>query len=342
MSQPRILILYTGGTIGMTIDADRGVLRPFTLDRILESVPLIKRLGCAIEAVSIDQPIDSSEVQPEHWAWIAKQVADGRHLYDGFVVLHGSDTMAYTASALSFMLMGLDRPVVLTGSQLPMGLVRTDARENLITSIMVAMAKLPNGRACVPEVSILFEDKLLRGNRTKKLSSSDFEAFRSPNYPPLARAGVNIVYRHEVIETHAFNKPWAPKFEMSTQVMSIRLFPGIDLRWLPQAVMENGAKAVVLETFGSGNAPMNKSVLEPLNKLCKAGIAVVNISQCVHGSVEMEKYATGQCLAEIGVLSGADLTFEASITKLMYALANIEPRNLTTFFNTPQCGELTF
>lgn len=326
----------------MTIDAQRGTLSPFTLDGMLESVPLLKRLGCEIDAVSIGQPIDSSEVDPSHWAWIAQQVANNRNRYDGFVVLHGSDTMAYTASALSFMLTGLDRPVVLTGSQLPMGLVRTDARENLITAIMVAMAKGPNGRPRVPEVCILFEDKLLRGNRTKKLSSSDFEAFRSPNYSPLARAGVNIVYRDEVIETRAFNKTWDPKFAMSKQVMSVRLFPGIDLSWLPNAVLVHGTKAVVVETYGTGNAPHDKMVLGPIGQLCREGILVANVSQCVHGTVDMKKYATGQALAEIGVLSGADLTFEAAMTKLMYSLANIEPRNQSTFFTTAQCGELTF
>jgi L-asparaginase len=339
MPRPRILILYTGGTIGMIRDADTGALRPFALEAVLEAVPLLGRLGCELNAVEVDEPIDSSDMTPAHWGWLVERIAEARLSYDGFVVMHGSDTMAYTASALSFMLQGLDRPVVLTGSQLPMGLVRTDARENLVTSIMVAMEKRPDGRPRVPEVSVLFEDRLYRGNRTTKVSSSDFEAFRSPNYPALARAGVSIRYDDDVVERDSFGCQWAPSTKMERAVMCLRLFPGIDLGWLPDHVQRHGVRGLVIETYGSGNAQRDPALLHALGTLVEAGVHVINVSQCIHGTVDMTKYDTGLRLMEAGVISGGDMTVEAALTKLMYALANIAAPEVAHFLSVPQRGE---
>jgi L-asparaginase len=341
MARPRILIIYTGGTIGMVHDSPGGPLVPFSMEALLRRVPTIGELGIDISTQELSQVIDSSGMTPAIWKELALLIGSCHDSFDGFVVLHGSDTMAYTASALSFMLRGLGRPVILTGSQLPIGLVRSDARENLITSLILASMRDEKDRPLINEVCVFFEATLFRGNRTHKFNAENFDAFRSVNYPPLAEAGVHLRVHNDRLlprPTEAF----MVLAEMDAAVATVRLFPGIDLAPYVQICADGHVRGLVLETFGSGNGPDSKVFLNDVTRIVEMGIPVLNITQCRGGRVNMEKYATGRSLAAVGVVSGADMTIEAGLAKMMHLLANIsESAELVRLLSVPICGELT-
>ena len=335
-----ILVLYTGGTIGMMKDPDTGALVPFDFENIYKHLPMLGNLCYRLDFYSFDPLIDSSNMNPEFWAMLATKIEENYEKYDGFVVLHGSDTMAYTASALSFMLENLGKPVVLTGSQLPMGEVRTDGRENFLAAIEIAAAK-ENDLSVVPEVCIFFQDKLLRGNRTTKFNAEDFNAFTSTNYPLLADVGVHIKYNKERIL-----KPTFKKLKLHTQmdpnVGILKLFPGISPDFVRHALNTPNLKGLVLETFGSGNATTAPWFLEALKEATDKGLIILNITQCQGGSVEMGRYETSLEMSRIGVVSGYDMTAEAAVAKLMYLIGEGQPREkILELLPLPIRGELT-
>jgi len=314
-SKPNILIIYTGGTIGMIQDPATGDLMPFQFDHLLEQIPELNRLDVNLHSIAFENPVDSSNMTPEIWQQIAQTIINNKEQHHGFVVLHGSDTMAYTASALSFMLQGLAKPVILTGSQLPMGIIRTDGKENFITAIEIAGARYPDGSPVVQEVAVYFEYRLYRGNRTKKVSAAHFNAIDSPNYPPLAEAGVDIRYHREALLipekiTDVFD------LRVSDDVHVIRLYPGMTRATLIHALQTPDMVAVVLETFGAGNAPSAYWFQQPIKDLIESGVTVVNVTQCLKGSVNMAKYTTGRGMLDAGVVSGWDITLEAALCKL--------------------------
>jgi L-asparaginase len=322
MSQrPAVLLIYTGGTIGMCADAATGILRPMDLAHIQDQVPELKRIAVDLASVAFEKPIDSSDMRPSDWIRIAGIIAAQYDLFDGFVVLHGSDTMAYTASALSFLLEGLNKPVILTGSQLPIGTIRTDAKENLVTAIEIAAAKDELGRAMVPEVAVYFEYRLMRGNRTVKVHAERFEAFRSPNWPVLAEAGVHLRYDRSAILPWQ-EGPLVVHDRFDDRVAIIQLFPGIRAEWVRQALALPGLRAAVLGTFGSGNGPTDKAFVDVLREARDRGLVLLNVTQCVGGRVEQGRYATSKAFQDMGVVSGADITVEAAITKLMFLLGS--------------------
>ena len=312
MSEKKIsvLIIYTGGTIGMIQDPETGALMPFNFDHLLDNVPELKRLGFLISSIQFEPPIDSSEIDPASWIRLVKIIADNYDTYDGFVVLHGTDTMAYTASALSFMLENLAKPVILTGSQLPIGMLRTDGKENLITAIEIAAAK-ENGFPVVPEVCIFFQNHLMRGNRTSKISAENFNAFRSLNYPALARVGMHIRYDNNLINKVRVPKPLKPHYLMDTNVVILKIFPGITPQTVDSILNIPHLKGVVLETYGTGNAPSKPWFLDMLRAAVARGIVIVNVTQCSSGSVQMSLYGPGNKLAQAGIISGYDSTTEA-------------------------------
>lgn len=336
-----ILIIYTGGTIGMIENSETGVLEAFNFKALQENVPELKRLGYAVSAIQFDPPIDSSEMGPDSWARLVGIIADNYNAYDGFVILHGTDTMAFTASALSFMLENLSKPVILTGSQLPIGMLRTDGKENLITAIEIAAAK-ENGLPVVPEVCIFFENHLMRGNRTTKINADYFNAFRSFNYPALARAGIYIKYDTNAVFRPASRKPLKPHYLFDRNVVILKLFPGICPE-VVQAILDTpGLKGVVMETFGSGNAPTYPWFLDLLKKAVARGIVIVNITQCTAGSVEMHRYATGHKLLEIGIVSGFDSTTESAVAKLMFLFGHgLSPEQVKEHMYCSLIGEVT-
>lgn len=317
-----ILIIYTGGTIGMVRDPESGVLLPFDFKQIKDNVPELQRLAHHLDVHSFDPIIDSSDMNPEIWIDIAALIEKNYQKYDGFVVLHGSDTMAFTASALSFMLEGLAKPVVLTGSQLPIDEIRTDAKENLITAIMIAAEK-HEGRAMVPEVCIYFDYQLLRGNRAIKYNSAKFEAFQSPNYPLLAEAGVHFTFFESYIASMP-NKPLKVHKDLDTAIAVLKLYPGINEKMV-RAVLDSDCKAIVMETYGTGNTSTETWFLNALRQSIKNGKLILDISQCRGGSVELGRYETSRQLREMGVVSGFDMTFEAAVTKLMFLLGSGKP-----------------
>lgn len=333
-----ILILYTGGTFGMTYDS-QGVLVPFDFSLILDHLPTLKSLSLELTVISFDKPIDSSNIQPEHWQVLARLIYDHYATHDGFVVLHGTDTMAYTASALSFMLDGLGKPVIFTGAQLPIGEPRSDARENLIAALEVASAK-KDGTPLVPEVGIYFNNELLRGNRSKKVESMQFDAFDSGNYPPLAKAGVRIDYNFSAIRP-----PGGRKLQLlsriDTNISILKLFPGISEASIGAILGTPGLKAVVMETYGSGNAPTSSVLLQQVKRAIDAGVLVLNVSQCPGGRVMQGRYETSRELQRMGVLGGADMTSEAALTKLMVLLGEFGPDKTRTLLTEPVAGELS-
>lgn len=341
MKNPKVLIIYTGGTIGMVNDPETGVLKPFDFEHLYNSVPELKQFDYELEAYSMDEPIDSSEMNPYIWAEIAKTIFDKYVNYDGFVVLHGSDTMAYTASALSFMLQGLRKPVILTGSQLPIGQIRTDGKENIITAIEIAGMRDENGEAIVQEVALYFEYSLYRGNRTQKISAENFEAFSSANYPHLAEAGVHIAFNENALfRTTKSTLSLHPNF--CTAIGLVKLFPGMPIGILNSIFDIQQTKGVIIESFGSGNSFYNADFEHLIRIYIEAGGLVLNVTQCVTGQVNQEKYQTGALFSRLGVISGADLTTEAAIAKMMYVLnENISLDEKKKVLATNICGELT-
>lgn len=311
----KIFVLYTGGTIGMVMDDKTDSFVPFDFDLISRNVPELNRLNYELTIHSFDTIIDSSNMHPDIWIEMAMLIKENYEKYDGFVILHGSDTMAFTASALSFMLEGLQKPVILSGSQLPIGEIRTDARENLITALEIASAKKGN-HALVQEVGIFFNDQLYRGNRTFKYNSAKFEAFRSPNYPVLVDAGVHLKY-HEGALLNNSGKEFKVHSKLDNSISVLKLYPGIHEN-VVKAVLESDARSVVMETFGTGNTTTRTWFLDMLRNAIRNGKNIVDISQCKVGSVELGRYETSKWLEEMGVLSGFDMTFEATVTKLMY------------------------
>ena len=335
----RILIIYTGGTFGMSYDKE-GVLTPFSFEYILDQLPTLKNLALAITAVSFETPIDSSNINPEHWQLISSVIYDQYDSHDGFVILHGTDTMAYTASALSFMLDGLNKPVVFTGAQLPISEPRSDARENLITALDIASAR-DKDVPIVPEVCIYFDYELLRGNRSKKVESMQFDAFDSGNYPPLAKAGVKIDYNFSVIGTPSRDSCLNLRATFETNIAILKLFPGINKNVVSALVNTSGLKALILETYGSGNAPTLEWLLDELRDAIERGIIIVNVSQCPGGRVVQGRYETSKKLQQIGVISGADMTTEAALTKLMLLIGEYGSSNAKTMIGLSLAGELT-
>ncbi len=311
----RILIIYTGGTIGMAEDPSSGALIPLDFEHLSAQIPELKKFDIDLEVISFEKPIDSSDMNPDTWVKLAQLVYDNYERVDGFVILHGTDTMAYTASALSFMLENVSKPIILTGSQLPIGTLRTDGKENLVTSIEIAAAK-ENGKPIVTEVAIYFEYQLLRGNRTRKYNTEHFDAFQSPNYPRLAEAGITIQYNKSHL-LPAGNGQLSINTKLDTSVFVLKLFPGIHFDMVKQVLNLPGLKAIVLETFGAGNAMTNPEFILLLETAIKKGVTILNITQCYGGSVMLGRYETSREMQRIGVISGKDITTESAITKLM-------------------------
>lgn len=333
-----VLIIYTGGTIGMVEDSETGVFKPFNFAHLYQHVPEIKKFDLTISSIAFEKPIDSSNINPEIWVKLAKMIEDDYEKYDGFVILHGSDTMAYTASALSFMLENLSKPVILTGSQLPIGVIRTDGKENLITSIEIA-SDYKNGQPLVPEVAVYFEYQLYRGNRTHKYNAEHFEAFESPNYPILAEAGVRIQYNEQAIRKIS-KKPLVLHTTFDTNIAILHLFPGINKNFIRSVFETPSLRALILVTYGAGNAPADSDLTLALEQAEKNHLLVLNVTQCNRGIVEPKRYETNACLVRIGV-NGKDITLEAAITKLMLLLGeNTDFQKLKSLLAKPLAGEM--
>lgn len=316
-----ILLIYTGGTIGMKEDPTVQALTPFNFSQILEEVPELNKFAYKIDTFTFDPLIDSSDVEPSLWVSLAGLIEEKYDVYDGFVILHGTDTMAYSASALSFMIEGLTKPVIFTGSQLPIGMPRTDGKENLISSVEIAAAKDENGHAIVPEVCICFDNILMRGNRTSKINSDNFRAFRSENCPPLAEAGINIRYnRSEIIYPQDWEKRPVFHKELDTRVSILKLHPGITPQVVRSILCSNGPRAIIIETYGAGNAPSKEWFLNLVKEAASMGKILLNITQCIAGSVNMDIYATGKCLKDAGVANGYDSTTESALAKLFHLM----------------------
>ena len=336
-----ILLIYTGGTIGMINDPITGELKSFDFKHMYDQIPELNRLPIEIDSISISKPIDSSEITTAHWINLVEILEENYAKYDGFVILHGSDTMAYTASALSFMIQGISKPIILTGSQLPIGTIRTDGKENLITAIEIAAQKDEHNQSIVQEVCVYFEYSLYRGNRSSKVSANQFEAFRSPNYPPLAVAGVTIEYD----SNRLFRSPTtSPTFwkKMETSVGLIKLFPGMPFEGYKSLFDVSLFKALVIETFGSGNASSDPLFQSLITSYMQSGGLIINVSQCSSGSVRQGKYETSSFFQKAGVISGFDMTTEAALTKSMFVLSqNQSLDNSKKLMQNSFCGEIT-
>ena len=324
-----VLLIYTGGTIGMKEDPCDQSLKPFDFGQILQEVPELRKFACRIDVHTFTPLIDSSDVEPAMWDSLATLIRDRYDEYDGFVVLHGTDTMAFSASALSFMLDGLTKPVIFTGSQLPIGRPRTDGKENLVSSVEIAAARRPDGSAQVPEVCIYFNSKLLRGNRCTKINSEGFTAFDSANYPPLAEAGISIRYNTPAIHYPAPGSCGLKVYtRMDTRVSILKLHPGITPQVVRNILLGEETRAVILETYGAGNAPSKEWFLEIVRQASGMGKILLNVTQCLHGSVDMDIYATGKKLKEAGVISGYDSTTESALAKLFCLMGESDDNEL--------------
>ena len=335
---PSLLLIYTGGTIGMLENPETGALENFDFEQFRQHVPELKRFNYQIHSYTFAPPIDSSDMEPRYWVRLVQIINENYQWYDGFVILHGTDTMA----ALSFMLENLGKPVIITGSQLPIGKLRTDGKENLLTSIEIAAARNAKGEPMVPEVCIFFENRLMRGNRTTKISSEGFNAFRSFNYPSLADAGIHIKYDTHLIRRPNPSLPFRPHYLMDSNIVILTLFPGIQQHVVGSILGIKGIKAVILKTFGSGNAPQKRWLFDMLKELNERGVIVVNITQCSQGSVEMHRYETGLQLLQAGVVNGFDCTLECMVTKLMFLLGHgYGKEKIMQLMNTDIAGEVT-
>lgn len=337
---PAILLIYTGGTIGMVENHDQGTLVPMDFENILSHVPEIKRLECCLTTISFDPIIDSSNISLQDWQKLARSISENYNDFDGFVILHGTDTMSYTASALSFMLNNLTKPVILTGSQLPIGKLRTDGKENLITAIEIASA-YKSKKAMIPEVCIYFDNKLFRGNRTTKHHADNFNAFKSHNYPPLAEVGINIEYNIPYIMNVKVKEPFYLQEEFDNRIALIKIFPG--MRNFVESVLETpNLRAVVLESYGSGNAPRHEWFVAALKRALDKGILIINVSQCPGGKVESGRYETALDQLEGAIINSRDITTEAALAKIMYLLAQYDDSSrIVEKFNSSLRGEIT-
>ena len=342
-SKPKILLIYTGGTIGMVKDYETNALKAFNFEQLLDRVPELVQLNCTIETYSFKEPIDSSNMNTEYFVTIAEVIEENYSNFDGFVVLTGSDTMAYTSSVISFMFENLAKPVIFTGSQLPIGHLRTDAKENLITSIEIACSRKKD-KPVISEVCMYFEYKLYRANRTTKINAEQFEAFASLNYPPLAESGVHLHFNYELLlkpptkDTHLIVRK-----SLSNNIVVLKLFPGITEGVVKSIVGIKNLKGIVLESYGAGNAPTYKWFINLLEEAIKNGIQIVNVTQCVGGSVILGHYETSVELKRIRVIDGKDITTESAIAKLMYLLGEkISNNEFKKTFEKPLRGELNF
>ncbi len=336
-----LLIIYTGGTIGMKENPETGALAPFDFGQIVEEVPELQSFHCRLDSVSLPPLVDSSDVTPDFWERLARLIAEKYDQYDGFVVLHGTDTMAYTASALSFMLRGLGKPVVLTGSQLPIGALRTDGKENLLCALEIAMAKGRDGLPVVPEVSVFFDHSLMRGNRTTKFGAERFDAFRSFNYPHLAEVGIHVRYNTRCVRSAVLGTEFQISGKFEKNVASLKLFPGIPPQVVRSVLAIPDLRGLLLETYGAGNAPSAPWFLDMIAEAIGRGLTVVNISQCPADSISMTSYDAGLGLARMGVVSGRDTTFEAAVVKLMLALGEASsPESVRAYFLSDLAGEM--
>ena len=338
-----ILLIYTGGTIGMKEDPAIQALRPFNFSQILEEVPELGKFAYRIDSYTFDPIIDSSDVEPAMWLELVGLIEERYDEYDGFVILHGTDTMAYSASALSFMIEGLTKPVIFTGSQLPIGAPRTDGKENLISSVEIAAAKDADGHALVPEVCIYFDNVLMRGNRASKINSDNFRAFRSPNFPPLAEAGISIRYH-----TLTIRRPgsWGAKpifhKNLDTRVSILKMHPGITPQIVRTILCGDDTRAVIIETYGAGNAPSKEWFLEIVREASSMEKILINVTQCLAGSVNMDIYATGKCLKDAGVTNGYDSTTESALGKLFYLLGQLtDPAAVKSYMESDLRGDIS-
>ncbi len=321
--QSSVLLIYTGGTIGMKEDPADQTLRPFDFGSLMKEVPELNKFGLRIDSLTFDPLIDSSDIEPGMWRKLASTIRDNYTRYDGFVVLHGTDTMAYSASALSFMLENLGKPVIFTGSQLPIGRPRTDGKENLISSVEIAGARRPDGSPVVPEVCVYFNSLLLRGNRCTKVDAAGFGAFQSPNLPPLAEAGIDIRYNTDVIRRPS-GKEFRIHSGLDTRVSILKVHPGITQQVVEDILLGSLTRAVIIETFGCGNAPSRDWFLDIVHQSVANGMILFNVTQCLRGSVNMDLYATGRALKDAGVLCGYDITTESALGKLFYLMGNYD------------------